>query len=413
MSSLYLKITPFFNSVNQQLSRLLPTPLRVAIFVAVLLLCFVGARLAVGGFDFSRFIVIGEYFANQSEMTVPLKVLPGHGYDGQMFFRLALDPWKPGHRIEGIRLDSAAYRQQRILYPAMVWVLSGFGKVAWVPFIMVLVNGLALVFVAWIFSMMAAQASLPLWLGVLPAVSNGLLLSLGRDTAEPVAALCLVAAIFLVINKKHWAGNLALALGVLTRETMIIPSIMHVLSKIRGSFEWKSVWGLSLPIIVLIAWQFYLRSYWGTFPWEGGTGNLGFPLVSLVTSCWGQINEFLLAQSPRIYLNAFNLLHLFWMLWLTKLVFPPALRYLTSRKQRIDDTDGLFIALSWIAWLGLISLFTSLIWVECWSFARVTAEWSTLGWALLFHKRIFPGYPFIVYTVMVMTGDMFVMVLFL
>jgi hypothetical protein len=80
----------------------------VANFVAFILLCF------VGDFDFPRFIVIDKNLLNQSEMTVPLKVLPGHSYDGQMFFRLALDPWKPGHRVEGIRLDSVAYRQQWI-----------------------------------------------------------------------------------------------------------------------------------------------------------------------------------------------------------------------------------------------------------------------------------------------------------
>lgn len=389
--------------------QILNTPGKVVLVTAILLISFICARWTTGGHHFSRFIVFGENYVQQQQLPVGTLVLPGDGYDGQYFYRFSVAPMSQESYAAGVTTNAPAYRQQRILYPILVWLASGFGHPDLVPLMMVLVNLLALLLITWLFARLAALSSLPLWLAIFPALSNGLLLSLGRDTAEPVTVLCLMMAIYALKKHRQVQAGGALSLGVLARETMIIPALMSLVSRWKSGLTGWAYLVLLLPLAVFFVWQSFLWWYWGAFSWQHGVGNLGLPLLSLLTSIWERLND--LINGQQVLFNIHNAVHLIWVFWLLKLVFPLAWPYITSAGLRKTDVSGSAIALSWLAWLLLISLFTSLIWVEFWSYARVTAEWSILGWALLFHKARFPGYPFVFYTFIMMSGDMLMMLL--
>ncbi len=65
------------------------------------------------------FIVAGSPTCDFSKIPIPVLDYKTGGYDGQYYFRLALDPLASQQTAFGITLDHPAYRQQRILYPAL------------------------------------------------------------------------------------------------------------------------------------------------------------------------------------------------------------------------------------------------------------------------------------------------------
>src|SRR6478735_8050720 len=101
------------------------SPLAVALLVLLAATLFAGARLASHDGDPSAFIVAGDRVTRPSEapdLTVRHDDL---GYDGQYFHRLARNPFSRDAREFGTRLDRPAFRQQRIGYPLVVWLVTG------------------------------------------------------------------------------------------------------------------------------------------------------------------------------------------------------------------------------------------------------------------------------------------------
>ena len=110
---------------------------------------FVVARLAVVAHgDITRFIDVGSAFALVHHVPHGITIVPGGGYDGQFYYRLALDPANLHRTAYGITLDNG-YRIQRITYPVLAWLLAA-GQQAAVPYSLVAVNVVALGALAWL-----------------------------------------------------------------------------------------------------------------------------------------------------------------------------------------------------------------------------------------------------------------------
>ncbi len=67
-----------------------------------------------------------------------MPVAKTYGYDGQFFYRLALNPLNFHHTAYGITMDRP-YRFMRIGYPALTWLVSA-GQHSLVPVMLVVVN---------------------------------------------------------------------------------------------------------------------------------------------------------------------------------------------------------------------------------------------------------------------------------
>ena len=243
--SRYTAATMIRNRIN--------SPLYCAVCAAVLYAAFVALRLGAGGADVWSFALVGSDFAIQREMHPAVRIQPGQGYDGQFFFGLAHEPVTHDSVAGGVRLDHPAYRQQRILYPLLVWLLSQ-GSYHLMPWMLVAVNWAALIAVAYIGGALAAHCGRPhaLW-GLLPACYPGYLLSFSRDLAEPLTAAMLLWGLWRLAAHKRWAA-LPLCLAVLCRETaVLLPAALVAAALWKGRRDWLLA-GV-LPLCVLALWQ--------------------------------------------------------------------------------------------------------------------------------------------------------------
>jgi len=172
--------------------------------------------------DVSCLVVAGGPGVDPARVPPGLTVIPNiAGYDGFIYYRLALDPFSRQQTAYGITLVDMPYRQQRILYPATVWMLS-CGRPTLVPTLLLLVNEASIVAIAIIGCLIARSFGIaPAW-GALFAMYPGFLHTLAHDTAEIVAAAFVLAGIAALLRHSSWTAALMFSAAVLTRETTII-----------------------------------------------------------------------------------------------------------------------------------------------------------------------------------------------
>ena len=182
-----------------------------------------------------RFILVGRHFATPSQLPHGMPVAKTYGYDGQFFYRLALNPLNFRHTAYGITIDRP-YRYMRIGYPALTWLVSA-GQHALVPVMLVMINIASIGALGYLGAMFAAQGGRHAAWGLLLPGYFGLLTSLSRDTAEPLAAVCLLAGLLAVRSRRPVLAAVLLAYGALTRETVMVAvaaiATMRVIAMLR------------------------------------------------------------------------------------------------------------------------------------------------------------------------------------
>lgn len=200
----------------------LDRPGAVAVVLLLVAGVFVVARLDMFGDDVSRFVMAGDHFTDPARVSPRIPVLrDSTGYDGQYYFRLALDPLTDKRTAHGVTLASPAYFQQRLLYPSLVWVAARGGP-STVPWALVGVNLAALAVLGFASGVLARAAGRhALWglaFGGMPAVW----IALGRDLTDVVSLMFVVSALVLLRRERAYPAALALTAAVLTRETTVI-----------------------------------------------------------------------------------------------------------------------------------------------------------------------------------------------
>jgi hypothetical protein len=232
----------------------------------------------------SRFILVGRHFATPSQLPHGMPVAKTYGYDGQFFYRLAINPLNLAHTAYGITVDRP-YRYMRIGYPALTWLLS-LGQHSLVPIMLVVVNVAAIGAMGYLGGIFARDSGRHALAGLLLASYFGLLTSLSRDTAEPLAAACLLAGLLAVRGRRPVLAALLLAYGALTRETVMAAvaaiAIMRVIGIARRTqrpgrddLTWV------VPVVVFAAWQVVVKAATGSIPLlaDGGR-NAGAPFIA-------------------------------------------------------------------------------------------------------------------------------------
>src|SRR6478672_6633247 len=180
----------------------------------------------------SRFILVGRHFAIPAQLPHGMPVAKTYGYDGQFFYRLALNPLNFGHTAYGITMDRP-YRFMRIGYPALTWLLSA-GQHWLVPVVLVAVNIAAIGALGWLGARFAMDGGRHALVGLLVPGYFGLITSLSRDTAEPLAAACLLAGLLAVRGRRPVLAAFFLAYGALTRETVMVAVAAIALLRVTG-----------------------------------------------------------------------------------------------------------------------------------------------------------------------------------
>ncbi len=208
------------------------------------------------------------------------------GYDGQQFLTIALDPdlSEPGSIAA---LDHAAYRYRRILYPLLGYLL-GLGSPVLIPWALVAINivaiGACVGLVAWIWQTQNEQtgATVPfhvlnnsLWLLTIP----GLWMVLTLSTADILASALGLGAVAWAQRQRWWGMALWLALGLLTRETLLILWVALLLTQGRRK-RWRSLKAFGVSLLPLVAWLVWIEMR--QLPGGAGRANFGWPLMGMV-----------------------------------------------------------------------------------------------------------------------------------
>ncbi|MDX6256973.1 MAG: hypothetical protein QOJ11_3307 [Frankiales bacterium] len=258
-------------------------PLAPGLILLVLGLGYVVAHLVLSAHgDVTRFIVVGR----DGTIDPPrwLHVFPGAGFDGQFEYRLGLAPWDFTSHRGGVRID-VPFRAQRITYPFLVWLASGFGRPRAVPYALVAVNLAALSTLGALGGRLARSYGRHAMWGLALGVYFGFVWTLSRDLTELVDAACLVAGVVGVRERRWWLAALGFSAAVLSRETSLavvaayglwqLPRLRRTRRFTRADLAWGA------PVAVFVLWQAYGRWRLGVWPIRSDQSNAGQPFVDL------------------------------------------------------------------------------------------------------------------------------------
>jgi hypothetical protein len=187
----------------------------------------------------SLFIMSGSNnkYSHPARMFPKISHVPSTGYDGQFYYRLSFNPFNWQHTAFGITADHN-YRFTRIGYPIVAWILSLGGHGRLLPTVLVVVNLICVGLMAWLGAKFARESGRHALWGLLFVGYFGLVISVGRDTAEPLADVCMLGGLLAYRHQRYIVAALLVAYGVITNEPILV---------------------LAVAIAVVRLYQFWLR----------------------------------------------------------------------------------------------------------------------------------------------------------
>lgn len=248
------------------------------------------------------FVVAGANYASPARVPKGLPVGTGNGYDGQFYYRLALDPFDLARTAFGIHLDSFS-RVERMGYPFLAWAFA-LGHRSLIPLTLVVVNVVMAAVLGLAGGLLAKSAGRHAIWGLVFPLYWGYLWTLGRDLTELTAAAFVVLAVAaLVRDEPLWAAAAFLG-AIVSKETSVLlvgtlalttlwlryrgrstgtlslsapsPTSAHALAPRRSDVAWF------VPLVGFGVWQLVLLAATGKLPiYKSGGENLGFPFVGL------------------------------------------------------------------------------------------------------------------------------------
>jgi hypothetical protein len=168
----------------------------------------------------SLFVMAGHVYTHRAQLPRGLLLVPSAGYDGQFYYRLALDPANWHATAFGITMDQS-YRYTRIGYPLVAWLVSA-GQHQLVPAALVAINLVAVAAMAMLGGMFARESGRHALWGLAFAAYFGLVISVGRDTAEPLAEACMLGGLLAYRRGRYVLTAGLFAFGAITRETILL-----------------------------------------------------------------------------------------------------------------------------------------------------------------------------------------------
>jgi len=235
----------------------------------------------------SLFVMAGHVYTHGGQLPRGFLLVPSAGYDGQFYYRLALDPANWHATAFGITMDQS-YRYTRIGYPLVAWLVSA-GQHQLVPAALVAINLIAVAAMAMLGGMFARESGRHALWGLAFAAYFGLVISVGRDTAEPLAEACMLGGLLAYRRDKYILTAGLFAFGAITRETILLAPAAIAVTRLIAMARRRTGPGLAdltwvIPAVVYgvleVAVHFVVK---GEFPLlANGSRNLTVPFTALV-----------------------------------------------------------------------------------------------------------------------------------
>jgi hypothetical protein len=220
------------------------------------------AVLAAHGYDPLAFVTLADGPAGDA------------GYDGQYTYHIAVDPLSAP-----ALLDAPAYRMQRILLPITAHLLS-FGQAALVPWLLLLINAVALVGCTVLFEELLAAENKNRWFALVYGLFPGLLIGVRLSVNEPLAFGLAVAAIWLYRQEKPISAAVMLALAGLSKEPALVFAGGFMLWLAVEKRWWEAIRLGLIAWLPYLAWQVILYLWLGEPGFgSGGAGQTSFELI--------------------------------------------------------------------------------------------------------------------------------------
>lgn len=259
---------------------------------------FVVLRLALAAKGrISHFVLAAPPYSHAGRVPRALELIHGIGYDGQFYFRLALDPADLHRTAYGITID-APFRLERIAYPALSWLLA-LGRPGAVVWSLVAVNVLALTALGAMAGTLARRSGRHALWGLLLVGYSGFVFSLGRDLTEPLAAAAMVGALLAIRHRRPVLAGAAFTVGVLSRETVLVAvgavALVRLFEMARGRARpGRADASWAVPVVAFVAWQVVCWAATATVPFASNlrdnSGALLRPLLHAVSSSLRQLS---------------------------------------------------------------------------------------------------------------------------
>ncbi len=191
--------------------------LRPSLVVALLYIFFFVVITLVHHYTPLSYVHIGTRFTLHIPSANP-------GYDGQFYYQIARDPLHASQF-----LDKPPYRYQRIVYPMLIFVLS-FGQTVLIPYVLLLVNFVAIVVSVEIAAYLLVNHGLSPWFSLALGLYFGQAAALLFDTTEPFTYALVCVGLLLIEKRRLTGAALTMGLAVLSRDTAILFSLGYLLS---------------------------------------------------------------------------------------------------------------------------------------------------------------------------------------
>lgn len=360
--------------------------LHVLWIAALSIFLMVFGRLAMHNFEPSYFILAGAENIDKDQLPDSTIYLFDHqGYDGQYFYRYAINPWSIRQDEYGIHVDSPNYRKQRIVYPLLVWALS-FGQVEAIPVVMILVNMLALFSIVLIGRKLLRKFNLPDFYALLPLFFSGLLFALSRNLSEVVESAFLITALYFGVQRKMGKYALFATITVLTKETSLFlfaPFSFLILWEGTRKTTSLKTWFNDLvfsgyPLFFFLVWKFFVKkSLLSPTFFNGGENFSIIPFQGMYNGWLKNIDLSGWVGWPEAIIWHLSVC---WIFYLGFLV-------IRALMQTPHNSKTIWLGFSSIFWLLISTFFTHKIWEDDWSFMRVFASFSIISIFFLFFRR--------------------------
>lgn len=227
---------------------------RPAVIVGLLALVY-SVWIVVRAGDPLALVTLGERFAPPE---LAAHVTSEEGYDGQFVYYLAR------YGLDSAPfLDAPSYRAQRILLPALGWVLA-LGQADWLPWTLLAINIAALCIGTLALEALLRRLRQPSWLVYGLALSLGMLGAVRLTATEPLAYALVIVAIWQIERGHMWRGAMLIGVSALAKEMTLIFALVYGLWWLSQR-HWRLVIGggllMGLPFIL---WQIVLLGRYGS-----------------------------------------------------------------------------------------------------------------------------------------------------
>ncbi len=242
------------------------------------------------------FIMSGsKRFSHPAEMVPKISHVPSLGYDGQFYYRFAFNPFNWNPTAYGITVDHN-YRYTRIGYSLIAWIVSLGGNARLLPTVLVALNLIFIGVVGYLGAKFAQESGRHALWGLLFVAYFGLVISIGRDTSEPLADACMLGGLLAYRHFRYVLAALLVAYGVFTNEPILVLSVSIAVVRLYQFWRKRArpgkpdlIWVLpgALYVVLELAEKVVVKGKSGGI--ADATSNLTLPFKALVPGVYRDI----------------------------------------------------------------------------------------------------------------------------